>query len=365
MSYTIARIDPADRRGLEQVDALLRQEGIRRDANLDYICGMMDENYDIIATGSCFGNTLRCFAVDRRHQGEGLLNEVVTHLMQVQAERGNLRLFLYTKPPAAMFFGDLGFYEIARAAGTLVFMENRRDGFPSYLKALERTKREGVSAAVVMNANPFTLGHRYLAETAAAACDTLHLFVVSEDLSLVPADVRKRLVREGTADLANVVVHDCGPYVISAATFPSYFLKDEAAVIEGQARLDLAVFARIAAALNITLRFVGEEPVSLVTGIYNRIMAQELPAAGIACRVVPRMEIGGRPVSASDARKALQEGDMERFRSLVPETTRAWFDSSEAAPVLARIRRAGDVAHYGRIARTPVPSSFADWGRNA
>ena len=36
-----------------------------------------------------------------------------------------------------------------------------------------------------------------------------------------------------------------GLYIISAATFPSYFLKDEAKVIEGHARLDLEIFKKI------------------------------------------------------------------------------------------------------------------------
>ena len=239
MAYTISRVSPDDQRSLRQVDALLEQEGIRRDGNLDYVAAMYDDDYRVIATGSCFSNTLRCFAVSREHQGEGLLNQIITHLMEIQHERGNYQLFLYTKVNSAKFFGDLGFYEIARVDGTLVFMENRRDGFASYLKRLAKTKTEGKSAALVMNANPFTLGHQYLAETAAAACDTLHLFVVSEDASLVPFAVRKKLIQEGTAHLPNVVLHDSGPYIISSATFPSYFLKDEAAVIAGHARLDL------------------------------------------------------------------------------------------------------------------------------
>ena len=252
MSYSIAQIYPNDKRRMAQVDALLAQEGIQRDKNLDYICGMFDEDYRVIATGSCFGNTLRCFAVDHTHQGEGLMNEVVSHLIDYQASRGNIRLFLYTKPGTAKFFGDLGFYEIARVTDRLVFMENRRNGFSEYLEALKKDRRdEGVSAAVVMNANPFTLGHQYLVETAAAQCDTLHLFVVSEDASLFPADVRKRLVQEGVRHLPNVIVHDCGPYMISSATFPSYFLKDSETVIESQARLDVQIFIRIAEVLNV------------------------------------------------------------------------------------------------------------------
>ncbi len=344
--YAITQIFPTDKAGLKQVDALLQREGITRDGNLDYTCAMVDEDGEVIATGSCFQNTLRCFAVSSDHQGEGLLNQVVSHLLEYQLARGNSHLFLYTKVKSAKFFESLGFYEIARVEGTLVFMENRRTGFPNYLKALEKTARPGLSAAIVMNANPFTLGHRYLVETAAARCDTLHLFVLSEDASLVPFKVRKELVRQGTMDLPNVVLHDSGPYIISNATFPSYFLKDEAAVIEGHAKLDLAVFTRIAKALNVTTRFVGEEPNSQVTGIYNSIMARELPEQGIACNIIPRLQEAGKPISASTVRTALRDADWETLKALVPQTTYDYFRSPDAAPVLEAIRKAENVVHY-------------------
>mgnify|MGYP002226329813 CR=1 FL=1 len=216
---------------------------------------------------------------------------------------------LYTKGKSSKFFGDLGFYEIARVEDTLVFMENRRDGFGAYLRGLEKTKTEGRSAALVMNANPFTLGHQYLVETAAAACDTLHLFVVSEDASLVPFAVRKRLVAEGVRHLSNVVLHDSGPYIISNATFPSYFLKDETAVIEGHARLDLAVFTKIAAVLNVTARYVGEEPTSQVTGLYNQIMKEQLPRRASTASLCPGKRQMEKPLapppSASACRAAI------------------------------------------------------------
>lgn len=344
--YTISQVYPTDRKTLAQVDALLQEEGIRRDGNLDYTCAMFDENYKVIGTGSCFGNTLRCFAVSSSHQGEGLLNQLITHLIEVQYARGNLHLFLYTKVKSAKFFGDLGFYEIARVEDTLVFMENRRDGFGSYLQNLEKTKREGKSAALVMNANPFTLGHQYLVEKAASSCDTLHLFVVSEDASLVPFSVRKKLVAAGVAHLPNVVLHDSGPYIISNATFPSYFLKDEAAVIEGHARLDLAVFTKIARTLNITARYVGEEPTSQVTGLYNKIMQEQLPKAGIACVIVARKEANGKAISASTVRQCLQSGDWDKLETLLPQTSLDYFRSPEAMPVLEYIRKSKDVVHY-------------------
>lgn len=342
--YVLTQVQ--DKATLAQVDALLQQEGITRDGNLDYIAAMLDEEGNVIATGSCFGQTLRCFAVSTEHQGEGLLNQIISHLMEYQLSRGNSHLFLYTKVKTAKFFESLGFYEIARVEGTLVFMENRRSGFSGYLKNLEKTARPGLSAAIVMNANPFTLGHQYLVETAAAQCDTLHLFVLSEDASLVPFSVRKELVRRGTEHLKNVVLHDSGPYMISNATFPSYFLKDAAAVIQGHAKLDLAVFARIAQALGVTVRYVGEEPNSQVTGIYNSIMEQSLPKYGIACRVIPRKASEGKAISASTVRKALQAGDWETLKTLVPQTTLDYFTSPQAEPVLEVIRKADNVVHY-------------------
>ena len=344
--YTISKIYPTDKRSLTQLDALLEQEGITRDANLDYICAIYDEEYQIIATGSCFANTLRCFAVSKSHQGEGLLNTIITHLIDIQYQRGNMHLFLYTKIESAKFFKDLGFYEIAKVSDTLVFMENRKNGFSDYLAELSKTKKDGFSAALVMNANPFTLGHQYLVEKAASECDTLHLFIVSEEASLVPFSVRKKLVLDGTAHVPNVICHDSGPYIISNATFPSYFLKDEESVIKGHGKLDLMVFTRIAEVLSVTRRYVGEESSSQVTAIYNQIMAEELPLAGIECVVVPRKTVMGKPISASYVRQLLQKKDFVALKNMVPATTLDYFQSPEAVPVIEKICHSENVVHY-------------------
>ena len=346
MSDTLETISSWDKAAWRQVEALLEQEGVSRDANLDYTCGLFDENRRLAATGSAFGNTLRCFAVDRSRQGEGLLNQIVSHLMAYQAERGLFHLFVYTKVNSARFFRDLGFYEIAQVEGTLSFLENRPNGFRDYCADLARSNREGKSAAIVMNANPFTLGHRHLVERAAGESDTVHLFVLSEDASLVPFPVRWKLVNEGVADLSNVICHKSGPYIISSATFPSYFLKDEETVILGHARLDLQLFDPIARALGVTSRYVGEEPTSQVTGLYNRVMSEELPKSGIRCVVVPRLEQGGAAVSASTVRGLIHDGRLEDIRPLVPESTWSYFNSPQAEPVIRAIRGSAQVIHY-------------------
>lgn len=288
------------------------------------------------------------------------MNQIVTHLISIQFERGNTHLFLYTKCNSAKFFGDLGFYEIARIDGQIVFMENRKTGFTSYLEKLKKeTEQSEVFrqfscndsaktkiAALVMNANPFTLGHQYLVEKAASENDILHLFIVSEDQSLVPFSVRKKLVLEGTAHLKNIIYHESGPYIISNATFPSYFQKDADAVMESHANLDLTIFVRIAQTLGINYRYVGEEPNSQVTGIYNEIMAKKLPENQIACKIIPRKEANGSVISASTVRTALKSGKMELLKTLVPETTLRYFQSEEAAPVIEKIKAAQNVVHH-------------------
>ena len=356
--YGISQIYPTDRYSNDQVDKLLLAEGIRRDGNLDYTCGMYDDDMNIIATGSCFGNTLRCMAVSSAHQGEGLMNAIVSHLISYQYSRGNMHLFLYTKCDSAKFFGDLGFHEIVRIEGRIVFMENRRTGFADYLDGLKRETAKVLAAkaapapaaprtaALVMNANPFTNGHLYLVEKACAENDFVHLFMVSEDASLVPFAVRKRLIMEGTSNLPNLIYHESGPYVISSATFPSYFQKDADAVVESHARIDLETFVRIAKALGIDRRIVAEEPFSETTNIYNRVMREALPPAGIDCMILPRFGIDGVPVSASAVRQAIHDGDWDTLEKLVPPTTSAFFRSPEAAPIIERIRGTANVVHH-------------------
>ena len=386
-SYAISSVGPGDRYIQAEVDALLEREGIHRDQHLDYTAAMLDEDYHVIATGSLFGNTLRCMAVSSDHQGESLMNAIVSHLVEVQYSRGNYHLFLYTKCDSARFFGNLGFYEITRVPEeNIVFMENKRTGFRDYLAALQRetqqveiTARDEANAgepdpshpaeavvlpggscavgpaalnqsgrvgAIVMNANPFTLGHRYLVEQARTACGVLHLFMVSEDVSLVPFSVRKKLIIEGTKDIPGIVYHEAGSYIISSATFPAYFQKGDNAVIRSQAGIDAQIFTQIAAALGITDRFVGDEPTSVVTGIYNEILSTALPEAGVACHIIPRKEADGKAISASTVRSCIHDGRLEEIRGLVPETTYRYFTSPEAAPVIGRIRAAEEVVHY-------------------
>ena len=345
--YYVSKVSSSDHSAMAQVDALLQKEGIKRDGNLDYTCAVYDDDYEIIATGSAFGNTLRCFAVSSDHQGEGLMNLVMSHLLEYEMSRGFSHVFVYTKTSTAKFFLDIGFHEIARVEGSFVFLENRSNGFRNYLESLAaKSFADGISGAIVMNANPFTKGHLYLVEKAASQCDHLHIFVVSEDKSVFPFKVRRMLIEKGTSDLKNVSIHESGPYIISNATFPSYFLKDETDVMKKHAMLDVTVFTAIAKAMNIKVRFVGDEPFSTVTSVYNGVLSEQLPKAGIELKIISRLEFGGRPISASDVRLAIKNDDWTFLESVLPPSTASFLRSPEASFVKDAIRAQENVVHH-------------------
>lgn len=348
-NHTISRIFSFDKANLKKVDNLLNQEGIRLDKNLDYTCAIFDENHEIIATGSYFGNSLRCICVSSNHQGEGLLNSIVSHLIEEEYALGNFHLFVYTKTCSAKFFKDLGFTEIAQIDHQISFLENKKTGFPDYLASLKKPMGHSDKVAgLVINANPFTLGHQYLVEKAADENDWVHLFMVSEDKSLVPFAVRQKLIKAGLVHLDNIIFHETGPYLISQATFPSYFQKEESDVIKSQAHLDTAIFIKIAQALGITKRYVGQEPTSQVTAIYNDIMAQELEKVGLEFGIIPRKTISNQtePISASTVRTVIKEGNWNLLEQLVPKTTLDYFQSKEAQAIIDKIKNTDNVIHY-------------------
>ncbi len=272
---------------------------------------------EIIATGSRMGNLLKCIAVDEMYQGEGLTGTVLTQLRQDAFNHNYKHLFLYTKPKNKYMFSSLFFYPIAQTKDVLL-LENKKDGITAFLDTLQIPKTDGKIGALVMNCNPFTLGHRHLIETAAKECDWVYVFVLSEEQPPFPAADRIQLVKNGTEDLPNVTVNPTGPYLISAATFPTYFLPDREAASEVQCLLDIAVFQKyFIPKFGITVRYVGTEPYSPMTQQYNEALKQHL---GIALKEIPRLESDGEPISASIVRSNMGQ-DPELLKKFVPEST--------------------------------------------
>jgi len=204
----------------------------------------------------------------------------------------------------------------------VLLMEDRPKGIEKFLASLPAPATTGTTAALIMHCDPFTLGHRHLIETAARECDRVLVFVLSEDRGHFPAADRLMLVQKGTADLPNVQVLPTGPYLISAATFPTYFLKNTAAIPQVKCQLDLEVFTKyFAPHFSITHRYVGTEPNCPVTAAYNEALSACLPSHGIAVRQIPRLERGGTPISAGAVRQLLGTNQPDVLRAFVPEST--------------------------------------------
>ena len=356
----IQTLNPATPRQRQRIEAFLKRNGLRID-DMNYYAAVLDDDGEMIAGGGLKDDVIKCVAVDDAHKGEAIANTLVSHLISHANQEGYSCIKLFTKPKNRQLFESLSFRLLAEASEAIL-METGIGGISNTVEALKKIKEESEkykeynkeckednkeckedskecrentsylntstpqhlnttmqpTGCIVMNCNPFTLGHRYLIEQAAKQVERLYVMVVREDCSLFAYTERKAMVEQGVADIENVNVIDGSDYAISRATFPTYFLKrlDDAA--DTQMLLDLDLFRRhIAPALGATVRFVGTEPTDQLTRRYNQLMHEALKDV----REINRLEKDGNAVSASRVRKAMEEGDMNTIRQLVPPTT--------------------------------------------
>lgn len=310
--------EPLQRSLIDRLQAFLHACGIEYDPCVQFTALLMEDD-EIIATGSMDGAVIKCIAVSPDHQGEDLTGQIMTVLLRRAADKGLRHLMLYTKPRNQHLFAAFGFHPVIRTADVLL-MENQRDGLGSFLNGLDKPGNDsGAVGCIVANANPFTLGHRYLVEQAAAQCAFVHLFILSEDRGMFSPAQRFDMARAACADLPHVLIHPSGPYMVSAATFPTYFLKDKHQADIARCELDVRLFGeRIAPALGITRRYVGSEPLCPVTAGYNARMKELLPAYGVQLIEIERKADASGPISASRVRALLEQSDTAALASLLP-----------------------------------------------
>lgn len=283
-----------------------------------------EENGELLATGSIAGNVLKYIAICSKVQGHGeTFNSLVSKLENEAALMGRFHLFVFTKPQYSQSFQYVGFHELAKVDQGAI-LESGTPNIQDYISSLPHFKDQDNSkiAGIVMNANPFTNGHRYLIETASKENDHVYVFVVSEDVSIFSFDERYELVKAGTADLANVTVIPGKEYMVSYATFPAYFLKDDQNVGRFQASLDGTLFKKqIAKPLNITRRYLGKEPYSKTTNVYNEELSRVLPP-DVEVKVIDRKQNEDQDViSATKVRAAIANDNIALVEKYIPDTT--------------------------------------------
>ncbi|GHV51124.1 citrate (pro-3S)-lyase] ligase [Synergistales bacterium] len=322
------KISPPER---EEVISLLARSSLAFDEGAELIALIRSKERDgerLAATASLFGNVIRMVAVDRDFQEEGLSASAVSALLEASRAGGRHHVFIYTKQDAAARFAMIGFKRVAET-DTAALLEIGAPGAEDYREYLANSRIDagaGKIGAIVLNGNPFTLGHRYLIERASELCGALYVIVVEEERSLFSFKDRFAMAELGVKDIGakNTAVLRSGEYAVSAATFPSYFLKDRAvlSVAEQQTRLDIAVFLNVyAPPLGLNARFAGSEPTSAVTAVYNDTMRRILPQNGIEFFEIERAEAAGKAVSASAVRDMLSSGATEHIREYLPEST--------------------------------------------
>jgi len=181
---------------------------------------------------------------------------------------------------------------------------------------------KGRVGAMVVNCNPFTLGHRHLIETCVKQVDMLYIFLVEEDKSYFSFEDRSIMLLEGVAEWRDAVrVFPSGSFLISSTTFPEYFSKDVMTYLPDLST-EIAIFASVIAPnLGITIRFFGEEPTCAITRAYHEQIKKLLPLCGMEWEEVPRLCDEESAISASRVRALYQQGKLEELSPLVPLTT--------------------------------------------
>ncbi len=307
---------------------------------------VIEEEGIIVATASYAGNVIKQVAIQESYQGAGYSSLILQNLIDQMIEQNILHIFVYTKPINSEIFISLGFKAIASIFPHVVLLEWGNDSIQKYKDYLLKHKRftVGKISALVMNCNPFTLGHRYLIEKASKENRGVYIFVLEENQSTFPFNHRMELIKEGTKDLENVVVLKGGKYIITSATFPSYFThKDD--LIKVQTELDAEVFGKhIARTLEIDNRLVGNEPYCLVTRQYNESLMKVLPRHQIEVIEINRKQIEEDVISAKKVRESLKVDDWASIERMVPESTFRYLKSEKAQSIIYELKHS-DTRH--------------------
>ena len=302
---------------LNQRRNLLEENGLK-ETKANFVIGLYEMD-KLLATGAIKDNVIQTVAVEKDRQGEGLMNTLISELYTYGRKKGYTDIFIFSKTENEKIFKSCGFTTVSKT-DKWIFLESDKTGLDKWINKYKYLAKKE-NSCIVMNANPFTLGHHYLVEKALEKLDRngkLLIFVVEQDSSYFDFKTRFKLVNLGLSDIKQnrqIEIIPSGPYILSMATFPTYFTKDKEEAKYACSQLDINLFAqKIAPELNIKQRFVGTEENDLTTACYNKNLF-----ASINYLVqIPRLELTGTPISASWVRKYYNANNFQEMRNLLP-----------------------------------------------
>jgi [citrate (pro-3S)-lyase] ligase len=218
------------------------------------------EEGEMVACGGISGKILKCVAVTPRLRGQRFVLKVIDELLEAAKKRGQKELFLFSSPKNQAYFESHGFGLIGSSGNEVILMENT-DNLGRYKAQLREKRVEGkaIGSAVLCD-TPLRDREIALIQRASHMCDWLHVFIVCDHDKEGFTSDRAAVLRERLKAFENITVHERSEYMISKATFPTYFIQDQDRISALHAELDLKIFKEhIAPSLGITHRFVGSE----------------------------------------------------------------------------------------------------------
>ena len=294
---------------------LLDKEVIYEDVDASYV---IRDAGDIIATVSVKKNLIKFFYIDEAYQGEGLAIELINSALEDIIYKGYRTYFVFTKAKNENIFTSLSM-DVIEKTEDVVLLEGGFFKYADWIHNIKKDLDKDEYSAIAMNANPLTLGHEYLVDKALEEARDLIIFVLEEDASYFSTKDRYEIVKNHYHNNDRVHVYKSGPYIISRATFPTYFLKKDTDKLKVYTELDAKIFAkRIAKDLNIKKRYFGTEPIDKVTQKYNEMMKKILFEYGVESEFIERKKINDEYISASKLRDGI-ETDFESIKKYLSQ----------------------------------------------
>lgn len=289
----------------------------------------------LVACGARAGRVLKMLVVHDEHRGKGLLAGVVTELMRRGLEASIDTYFILSRPCMAAVFQRLGFNELVATEHAALLEYGH--SLHQYLRKRGAIARPGENSAVVVSSDPFSLSQKALVERAAELGRTAYVLVPSDGRFLFSLQERLEMARRGVGPLDNAVVTDTGPYVLSSATFPAYFLDPSEEPDEVRMALDVDLFGRhIAPAFHVTTRVIGTRPTDPRHRRYNRILGQRLGRWGIRLEQIERTTSGADWVSTERVQRQFAQHGLDGIAALVPQSTLEYLRPRTAVPLSKR-----------------------------
>ncbi len=185
-----------------------------------------------------------------------------------------------------------------------------------YYHYLEKEKVFGFNkyGAIVIHANPFTLGHRYLIEKALQYVDFLYIFLVENSSKSIPYYERYIIAKHSIDDIKNVKILSAGDYFASEKSFNAYFFKNN----DFDAYKHIEFFKKIVIpTLNIQCRFLGSEPSDELCRKFNDYCISALQNNEFKVYVIERKLLNSNAISASTARKLLESHNLSLDNNII------------------------------------------------